>query len=164
MKNEPTKKKYPRLEDRPLSTLKPHPDGVRTHDADSLYALGRSLSKFGLLRPPFVVNDATGNMIDGDLVLEALRSVMDKDAMVPVWAVSIPEEDEDAAHLALQNHAGEWQWQPVSELLKAVAARGGDVKLAGFHESDTGPLLAADWKPAAKGPLDGSDASQISLL
>jgi hypothetical protein len=85
-------------------------------------------------------------------------------ADIPVWVVDIPEEDEDAAHLALQNHVGEWRWEEVSKLLKAVVERGLDVGLTGFHESDTGPLLAADWTPKEKGPLDGSDPNQVALI
>lgn len=154
--------KYPRLEMRELATLKAHPDGVRSALPADEFRLGKSIEHFGLLRPPFVVNDKTGTLLDGDRMLRPLREAGLKE--VPVWVVCIPEEDEDAAHLALQNHVGEWQWQTVSDLLKAIAARGLDVGLSGFHDSDTGPLMAADWSPAEKGPLDGSDPGQISLL
>jgi ParB-like chromosome segregation protein Spo0J len=154
--------KYPKLEMRELSTLKAHPDGVRTAEAEDEYRLGKSLAHFGLLRPPFVLNARTGALLDGDRMLRPCREA--GLAHVPVWVVDLPEEDEDAAHLALQNHVGEWQWQPVSELLKALVARKLDVGLTGFHSSDTGPLLAAEWKPAQVGPLDGSDPRQGGLL
>lgn len=156
-------KEYPRLETKKVKELKPHPDGVRTHNNDALYLLGKSVELFGLLRPPFVVNARTGNLLDGDLLAEALQQ-RDPEQEVPVWVVDLDDWLEDAAHLALQNHAGDWMWQQVSEQLKAVKERNIDPRMTGFHDSDIGPLTAADWKPAAKGPLDGSDAAQIGLL
>lgn len=153
---------YPCLKVMPLSDLKPHPDGVRTATAESVFNLTRCYELLGLLRPPVVLNVTTGNVIDGDRMIEALRRA--EVASVPVWCVEIPEEAEDAAHLALQNHAGEWQWEAVSKLLKKMKERNEPLELTGFHEYDTGPLVAADWTPPAKGPLDGSDAAQIGLF
>ena len=145
-----------------LASLKAHPDGVRAAAAESEYWLGRSLERWGLLRPPLVLNSRTGNLIDGDRMLARMLAAGIEEA--PVWVVDVPEEEEDAAHLALQNHAGEWSWQGVSEHLTALKAAGIDPRVTGFHESDVGPLTAADWKPAAKGPLDGSPADQGVLL
>jgi hypothetical protein len=155
------KNQYPRLERRKVSSVKAHPDGVRSHTSDSLYLLGKSVEQFGLLRLP-VLNVRTGNLIDGDLLLEALRHLSTEE--VDFWCVDVPEELEDVAHLALNNHAGEWQWRPVSEHLKAVQALGLPMGLTGFHASDYGPLTAADWSPAPKGPMDGSGNEQGSLL
>ena len=122
------------------------------------YRLGKSLIYFGLLRVPFVLNARTGALLDGDRMLQPCREAGLVE--VSVWVVDLSEEDEDAAHLALQNHVGEWQWQAVSLQLKSLASRGLDVGLTGFHDSDTGPLMAADWTPKEKGPLDGSDPQQ----
>lgn len=162
MKDQDKKNGYPRLELRPLSSLKAHPDSVRRADAEDEYRLRKSAGHFGLLRPPFVVNDRTGTLLDGDRMLAALRAAGVEQA--PVWVVNLPEEDEDAAHLALQNHVGQWLWEPVSGLLKGVQARGLDVGLTGFHDSDTGPLLAAEWKKPEVGPIDGADPRQEALL
>jgi ParB-like chromosome segregation protein Spo0J len=145
-----------------ISELKSHPDGVRVVTPEAVYQLSLSIKTFGLLRP-LTLNTRTGWILDGDNVLVVLRSMKGMD-MVPVWCVDIPEELEDVAHLALNNHCGEWQWEPVSRLLKTVEERKQSVGLTGFHESDIGPLLAADWSPAAKGPLDGSDPAQATLL
>ena len=152
---------YPRLEMRPTASLKAHPDGVRSAIPSDELRLLNSLKHFGFLRPPFTINVRTGTLLDGDEMLDACRALGLES--VPVWLVDLPEEDEDAAHLALQNHVGEWQWQPVSLLLKALAARGLDVGLTGFHDSDTGPLMAADWAPAKVGDMH-CDANQVSLL
>lgn len=153
---------YPRMEMRKLATLKAHPDGVRTAQTVDEFRLGKSLTHFGLLRIPFVLNVRTGALLDGDRMIRPMRESGIEE--VPVWVVDLPEEDEDAAHLALQNHVGEWQWEPVSKLLKALTERGLDMGLTGFHDSDTGPLCAADWTPKEKGPLDGSDPKQGGLF
>ncbi len=149
---------YPRMETRSLDSIASHPDGCRSSDADGAYGLDRTYELLGLLRPPFVLNARTGNLIDGDRMLDVLRRRGVKEA--PVWVVDVPEELEDAAHLALQNHVGDWVWQPVSEHLKALNERGVPMCVTGFHASDYGPLTKADWKPAEKGPLDGGDAKQ----
>lgn len=151
----PTPPRYPRLESRKLRELKPHPDGVREADNDALYWLGKSLESFSLLQLP-VLNARTGNLIDGDKVVERLRALRSPEWECPVWCVDIDEEMEDVAHLALNNHAGEWRWQAVGEQLKALKGRKVPMGLTGFHESDFGPLTEADWTPPAKGPLDGS--------
>jgi len=83
---------------------------------------------------------------------------------VPVWCVEVKEDEEELIHLALNNHAGDWQWQPVSVQLKAIKERGQEVKLSGFHEYDIQPLLAAEWKPAELGTLEGGDPGQQTLL
>ena len=160
------KTKYPRLTYSKLKDLKSHPDGCRTHAAEAGYLLPKSIGTFNLLRPPFVVNVVTGHLIDGDQMRTALLAATGwgPEADVPVWEVEVPEHLEDAAHLALQNHTGEWVWQPVSEHLKALKEAGVDPKLTGFLDSDIGPLTAADWKPKEKGPLDGSDPAQGTFL
>ena len=151
----------PRLEVKPLAELRSHPDGVRTHTPDAVFTLANSVKMFGLIQVP-LWNKTTGNILDGDLLLQALRMLEWTEC--PVLVVEIPEEDEDTVHLARNNHAGEWMWEAVSKHLKELAVRGRAIALTGFHESDYGPLMAADWSPAAKGPLDGSDANQFGLL
>jgi hypothetical protein len=152
---------YPRLDTFKIANLRTHPDKLRKMEPADLYRLGKSLERFGLLRPP-TFNAETGNLLDGDQLVEALKARGVEE--VRCWVVSVPKEEEDVAHLVLQNHVGEWLWQPVSEVLKRVRDRGGDVGLTGFHDSDTGPLLAADWTVPAKGPMDGSDAAQVELF
>jgi ParB-like chromosome segregation protein Spo0J len=157
-----SKTKFPRLETLPLAEIKPHPDALRSAQPLDVYRLSQSLAKFGLLRPPLVVNARTGTLLDGERALEALRSAGETSA--PVWLVEVEPELEDAAHLALQNHVGEWRWQQVSEALKELKGRGVDVGLTGFHDSDTGPLLAADWSPAEKAALEGGDPNQVEMF
>ncbi len=153
--------KYPRHEVRKVKDLKAHPDGVRSAGPDAVFRLGASVRHFNLLRPP-VLNIRTGSVLDGDRLLAALRDSGAEE--VEVWCVDVPEAEEDAAHLALNNHCGEWQWQAVSLLLKSCVERGVDAGLTGFLDSDTGPLLSADWSPAKVGPMDGTDGSQVEMF
>jgi hypothetical protein len=147
-----------------LSELRAHPDTVHPAGPESVYRLGRSLAHFGLLRCPIVLNRRTGTLLDGDKLLAALKACLPPHEEVWVWSVDVPEEEEDAAHAALNNHAGEWVWERVSELLRAVQAKGQDLALTGFHEYDIGPLVAAEWRKPEVGPLDGSDPKQGALL
>lgn len=149
-----SKPKYPRCETRKLKDLKAHPDGVRRAEAGEIYRLGQSVNYFGFLRP-LTLNIATNTILDGDKVLAALRGRFDPEFEVPVWVVELKEEEEDCAHLALNNHVGVWKWQQVSDQLKEIKARGQDLILTGFHDWDTGPLIAAEWSPPAKGNLSG---------
>ncbi len=154
---------FPRLETMKVAVLKAHPDGVRSHSSDSLYLLNKSREKLGLLRPPVTLNARTGHVLDGDLWIEAARMANVEE--LPVWLVDIDETLEDIAHLALQNHAGEWMWEQVSGMLKVLKEKNEELlRLTGFHEYDIGPLTAAEWKPATPGPMDGTDAAQTSLL
>lgn len=144
-----------------LADLKVRKDQVRTFSSEDVHRLSVSVDKMGVLRP-LVVNGRNMAVLDGALVAKALRAA--GAVAAPCWVVDLPPELEMTAHLALQNHVGEWNWQAVSEALQAVQAAGLAVDLTGFHSSDTGPLLAADWTPAKQQPLDGSDASQTTFL
>lgn len=152
---------YPRLEIRPLTDLCTHPDHDRTSSSESKHWLRRSVEKFGLLQLP-VLNARTGRLLGGALLVSAMRDM--ERAATPTWVVDLAPELEEAAALALNNHAGEWIWKEVSLVLKKMNENNEPLGLTGFHDSDIGPLVAADWKPAEKGPLDGSDARQGALL
>lgn len=146
---------------RKVSDLKAHPDTLRNATSESVFGLRNGIEAFGILRP-LVLNITTGNIVDGDKVLAALRDAGAED--VPCWCVELSEEVEDVAHMALNNHVGEWVWQSVSEQLKAIQAKGKPLTLTGFHPYDIGPLVAADWTPVAVGKLEGGDPTQRDLL
>ena len=143
-----------------LSDLRPHPDAVRTCEPADQYRLRKQVEKFGLVQLP-LYNSRTRTVLDGDKTIAVLRDLGWTE--VPVVVVDLPAEWEDCVHLARNNHVGEWNWQRVSELLKAAAAAGLDVGLTGFHESDTGPLTAAEWTVPAIEP-DNQVNGQIGLL
>jgi ParB-like chromosome segregation protein Spo0J len=149
----------PRLEQRKVSTLKAHPDGISYIETGAPLALANLFKVFGFLRPPFVLNERTGNLLDGDQFLDAVR-VLQLDE-VPVWIVDVPEELEDAAHLALQNRVSTWNWQGVGDLLKALESRGQALSLTGFPAHITAPLVAADWTPPVE---EGAKTDDQAML
>ena len=150
---------YPRLEVRPLAELLAHPDSLREASVEAAYNVGKSVEFFGLLRP-LVVNARTGHLIDGDIVLKKLREIGVKEA--PVWCVDVAEDMEDVAHLALNNHASEWDWQKVSKLFAQLNKITTTLALTGFHPYDILPLTAAEWQPNPVG--NGADLAQQSLF
>ena len=152
---------YPRFELRKCSSLAVHPDGVRQASEEAVFNIGKCVEQLGVLRP-LVVSARTGRVLDGDLLLEKLRAQGSDE--VPCWVVDVPEEQEDTAHLALNNHAGEWQWEKVSKHLQSLAGKKQELALTGFRSHDIAPLLEADWKPQGADPLDDSDKNQQSLL
>lgn len=153
---------FPRLEMRKLSDLKAKPDGVSSCDMDSKFHLGASIDFFsgftGLLRP-LTVNAATDTVIDGDTVLGILRERGLEFA--PCYIVNIPVEFEDAAHLALNNRAAEWEWEHVATRLKELLAQGRKAELSGFPSSKITALCAVeDWHPKEPTQLDGAPSQQ----
>ena len=139
------------METRKLAELKPPVCPSRKHSATTTELARRSLDAHGLLSLP------TLNIRSGRLL--SLRSVVEAAAMLgleelPVWCVELDEAEEEAAALMLNSHLNEWDWEHVAAKLKRVQAAGLPLTLTGLPESDTGPLLAADWKPADKAPLD----------
>ncbi len=115
-------------------------DDMRKSSKELQVWLGASRNAFGLLRLP-VYNAQTKNVIDGRLLVRHLRSV--GLGAIPMIVIDVPLEQENLIRLALNNHAGDWQWEVVSGLLKKV-----DPKMSGFHSMEYNPLLAADWKQA----------------
>ncbi len=155
---------YPRVEQRSLSTLKAHPDGVRTNDPAAEHILRKQIERWGIIQFP-LLNARTGNVLDGDLLILALRASGDPAREIPVLVIDVPEEEEDAVHLARNNHFGEWQWNLVSELLKRIATGGHDTMLTGFAQHMILALSSVEeWAPEMTLNDQGDAAAQQSLL
>lgn len=155
-------KAYPRLELMDVASLKAAPDPARAASAEDAHRLYKSQQLFGLLRPPVVVNARTGAVLDGGSMLQALASAGVKE--VPCWVVYVDPGLEPLARMALQNHVAEWRWQEVSKVLNKAKEAGHDHGLAGFHEAESGPVMAADWTVPAKGSLDGDGTAQEMMM
>lgn len=158
----PTTLTYPCLRVLKIDELTVHLDGVRTADTDSKFHLGKSVeffNEFGGLLRPLVLNVTTGMLIDGDQILNQLRD-RGIDA-VPCWCVQIPAEFEDAAHLALNNHASEWEWEHVANRLKQLKETGRKAELTGFPSCKIAALCAVEeWHPQEPTQLDGAPSEQ----
>lgn len=151
--------KEPKVELRDISELlkqlKDNPSSLRKADAVSCHWLAKQHEAFGLLQFP-VLNKATGNLLGGAQNIRVLHSLGHTKAWVLL--VDMDPTREAAAAFALNNHAGEFAWRPVSEALKLLLRVGDELGTTGFRESDYGPLVAAEWEPAKKAPLDDVQA------
>jgi ParB-like chromosome segregation protein Spo0J len=128
-----------------------------------MHLAGASLEEFGLLKPP-TFNVRSGRLLCGTTVVEALRQAGADEC--DVWCVDLDAPREAAASLMLNSHLNDWHWENVAAELRKVVAAGLPLTLTGMPESDTGPLLAAEWQPAAKVALDDvhADARQGGLF
>lgn len=126
--------------------IKPLTNSMRERRPETAYQAGRSLKFFGLLSLP-TWNARTGHIINLASIIEAQRAA--GETVFDVYAVDLSETQELAAIMAFNNHYGEWNWEKVSGGLKVVQTEI-PLEITGFHDSDTGPLLAAAWQPAEK--------------
>jgi hypothetical protein len=144
------KDKYPRLETMKLAEIQKR-DHPRRVIQEAPHHARISLEEFGLLQPP-VFNVRTKRLLSLETIVDALRDAGAEE--VEVWQVDLTEEQEIAASLALNSHWNEFWWEKVAAELKQVVKAGLPLTLTGLPECDTGPLLAADWSPPGKAPLD----------
>lgn len=102
--------------------------------------LRTSVQAWGILRLP-VVNDRTGRVLDGRLLIQVLRALGHEEC--EMHFISIDPKDEEVVRCVLNNHANDWNWEAVGALLKNC-----EPKMTGFHSMDYLPILAANWAPA----------------
>jgi len=131
-----------------LSDLCAVADGTRTVSIEALFHLKKQFEILGVIQLP-TFNVKTKRLLGGKLSVQVLRDAGETDCQV--LCVDLVADLEDAAIMALNNHAGEWVWQPVSEQLKAMQERKQSLQLTGFRDYETSPLVTADWtKPEIK--------------
>lgn len=82
-----------RLEYHDLADLEANPGNYKTHPAEQLEIIRRSVARFGYLGPVACYNARTGFLIDG----HARKEIFAGKGPVPVWVVDIPAEDEAEA-------------------------------------------------------------------
>lgn len=152
--------KYPRLESRRLANLRVVPDLAREASPGARHILGLQIAALDLIQVGIVFNVRTGNLVGGRLVVLALRDLGKDEA--PVWCVDLTREQEEVASIALNSHAGEWQWEQLSKRLQAMGQQ--NVAVCGLPSHLTEPLKAADWTPSKELHIDGEHAAQGSLL
>ena len=140
--------KYPRLETRKISELKPLATDMKTISKEAFFHLKAQVRALGILRPPTVAK--CGTILDLQEIVLALKEAGETE--LQVWVVDLPIEKFDVAYMALNNHASEWVWKPVSERIVKLKEQGVNLALTGFQEYDTQPLLAADWSASALDP------------
>lgn len=134
-------KTYPRVEVMQLSDLCAVADATRTVSTEAFYSLKKQYELLGVIQFP-TYNVRTKRLLGGKLGVRVLRDAGETTAQV--ICVDLAPELEDASIMALNNHAGEWEWRPVSEQLKAMKVNG-TMMLSGFRDFEIGPLEAAVW-------------------
>ncbi len=158
----------PRIESRPLSTLRRWPLNPRLHDLPALHG---SLARFGYVNL-IIVNSVTGQIVAGHGRLEALEErkargeppparvlvADDGDWLIPVVTLELPSEEADAYALADNRLAELGSWDPaglmaVLEELDAGAGREG----TGFEDEEEVRRLLASLDDGA---TDGSDGRE----
>jgi hypothetical protein len=135
-----------------LDKIKHLPDNAKNHD---LGAIILSIKQYGFV-DPLAINTTTGNDIDGNGRLDALRSMMlagmqppqdvkmDSDGMwlVPVHYISRPAEIERALAIALNrtNELGGWNAEVLTRVLSDIAADG-ELTGTGYDAEDVDNLI-----------------------
>lgn len=154
---------YPRLARMKTSELRSGDYAARVRASTSSHIAGAAIAEFGLLKPP-TYNARTKRLLSLTSVIAALER--NGITEVDVWQVDLDEGREAAAMLMLNSHLNDWHWESVSGELRKILTAGLSLAITGLPDSDTGPLLAADWKPASKVPLDDihADVNQGGLF
>ena len=124
-----------RLEIRKISDLVPYANNARTHSAEQIELLRRSLREFGFVTP--VLIDGAGNVIAGHGRIEAAKLEGIEDA--PCVLVEHLTDAQRRAYILADNRLAELSdWDEVtrdSELLR-LRGEGVDLTLTGFEDGD----------------------------
>ncbi len=133
-----------RHDDADPAELRAHPENWRTHPADQRAALAQMLDEVGWVQD-IIVNERTGNLIDGHLRVEL--AIERGESSVPVVYVDLSEEEERLVLASLDPMAGMAEQDPAAltalldEILMPEGALGEMLaELAGMR---TDPL--AEW-------------------
>src|SRR5262245_3097984 len=122
----------------PISEIRPAAYNPRKdlQPGDAAYDnLAKGLEKFGLVEP-LVWNERSGNLVGGHQRFKILAAQQNGEGSVPVSVVDLDEIQEKALNLALNKHAGEWDYLGLAELLQEIQAAQFDLGAAGFTAAD----------------------------
>jgi hypothetical protein len=148
-----------------VDQLKPYARNSRTHSANQVAALARSITRFGFTNPILAGDD--GTIVAGHGRLMAAMSIGMK--TVPVIVVSDWTDEERRAYVIADNKialdAG-WDEALLKLELGELAEAGIDLELTGFKEEELNSLFGAvaddiDNSEAAAPQLDGLAYSVI---
>ena len=125
----------------PRKTLKP---GDPAYDR-----LRKAVETFGLVEP-LVWNKRSGNLVGGHQRLSVLE---ERGAVeVGVSVVDLAPREEKALNLALNKHAGEWDFAALADMLAELHAGDFNMEVAGLNEKELKELMA--WRPPNAGLTD----------
>lgn len=131
------------------------PRNPKDHDLGLIHT---SLTRWNFL-VPLTINTRTGRLVAGHGRVDTLVQVRDEGRprpkgvsgagdswQLPAWFVDVPEEEEEAVAVALNQStiAGGWNEQRLVEVLSEIAERGDDaLRGVGFDEEDLDALIQA---------------------
>jgi len=119
----------------PTTLLVPYGSNARSHSADQIAAIARSIAEFGFNNPILVAADNT--VIAGHARLEAAR-LLDLDSVPVVYLPHLTDAQRRAYILAdnqLALNAG-WDMAMLASECEALAHEGIDLALLGFNDAD----------------------------
>ena len=137
-KPEPSSTNYPRLEEVNISKVKAARWNPRTATRKGLKLLEKSYEEFGNLQP-IIINRRTDTLIAGHQRLKILRRKKEKTTQA--WVVDLPVTDEKVASLALNNHAGDFDLQMLSEVLSDLQAMKDNLDHTLFSEEEIDRII-----------------------
>lgn len=154
----------------PLGSFERLERNAKEHD---LGGISTSLERFGFLER-VIVNETTGHLIGGHGRIDILQqleangesppeniAVENGEWLVPTDYVSIPEEDEEAAALALNRltELGGWDRSALAEILKDSAEQKEGLRGTGYDLEDLEQLLG-DLEYGTISTVQGSEEQQ----
>lgn len=141
-----------------VKTAKYNPRKDLKPDDPAYKKLKKAIDRFDLVEP-LVWNKRSGNLCGGHQRLKILKERGDKTVQVSV--VDLDDRDEKALNLALNKHAGEWDFSMLADLVQELDTGDFDLEIAGFDTDELEKM--ATWAPDdEKG--SGGLAEQFSVL
>ena len=148
----------------PLSDLTPHPDNARRHTDRDIPVLMASLLRYGQRKPVVGKREyrgLTNVIIAGNGTLESARRLQGG-AHAVAWFDGTDDEADEYA--LVDNRTAElstWDLETLARQLRTMRDRGGaeTIERMGWSAAESGPLLAAEWRPAAPGHLPGREVA-----
>jgi ParB-like chromosome segregation protein Spo0J len=113
--------------------------------------LRKAVNAFGMVEP-LVWNKRSGNLVGGHQRLSVLEERGDKE--VDVSVVDLTDREEKVLNLALNKHAGEWEFSTLADILQELDAGDIDIELTGFSAIELENMMTASASPAAFRELD----------
>lgn len=128
----------------PISSLRPDPQNARSHPKASIDAIKDSLNQFGQVKN--IVGLEDGTIIAGSGTLQAAKELGWKELAV----LKFKDRKAARAYAIADNQVAlisEWDFEALSDQMKALQHDGIDLRQLGFPEHDISNLLAAEWSP-----------------
>lgn len=160
-----------KIEQWPLDDLKPYERNARTHSADQVEKIARSLQEFGWMNP-ILLDGTEQNIIAGHGRLMAAKLIRDRGLTINGWpdtgkaAVIVHHHltpEQKRAYVLADNRlamdAG-WDEELLAAELEDLNLDGFDISVIGFNDDELADLLGDDDEPPA-GDGDGDKVPEV---